>query len=142
MTAPPSPLEDLLSDLERFVDAGTADADGFITCSLPPWASEGCLGRITDFPKDKPPSQRSITLKCALHDKCTTAPRKRRVISDRMLLFWLYSVKLERFVSRDRSAELTAEHNRQFAIVIDGLRARGSGGSAASSSGLPAAGGA
>ena len=63
---------------------------GYITCPLQPWSDVGLLGRITDWPRSKPPQKRSVSIKCLIHGGNCVMISTRSKVKDQDLLEWLF----------------------------------------------------
>lgn len=105
---------DGLPDSDTFRDNCIIDSIGSISCSLEPWLSWGVLGKLTTWPSHKPEAQRSMSVKCALHYKCSVA-KKRNLGTDEKVLWWLYSAGVPTW-PRDAREQLAAaeSHRRQW----------------------------
>jgi len=79
-----------LPTFEEFRRACRVDAQGYVTCSLEPWAVYPTLGRITSWPKRKPEAERSSSCHCNIHRECKVA-RKRSEAADDTYLRWLHA---------------------------------------------------
>ena len=101
---------------ERYADIATIDDDGYVLCPAPPFheMTKRQIGRITDWPAHKPPENRSVSCSCFLHGACKSPARLRRYVTNRQLLVWLFTARLEDRPSRDRKAELRIEHKGAF----------------------------
>lgn len=106
--------------------------DGYVTCALAPWPEKRHAGRITSWPKRLLESERSVSMRCALHSNCSWAKR-RHLVCDEDLLCWLYSGRYEPDASTTRRNELASEHIR-IGRAMQFPRASGGGNDAASSS--------
>ena len=92
---------------------------GYVTCSLEPWSAHRTLGRITTWPKDKDKQLRSISCKCYLHPKCSSAAKKVKVCSEETLLRWLLSGHLpDSDASSDRKKAWGKAHAAAFAGTL------------------------
>jgi hypothetical protein len=103
--APPPPPEEVLAD------AAMVDGDGKVWCPVPPYQEYHPVGRITAWPKNVPPASRNAARRCCLHTGCSIS-KKRRKVTDRQLLLWLFAGKLLEHGSLPPDAAARDEHKR------------------------------
>jgi len=123
--------------LMAFADAAVVDADGWVTCPLPPWNDLPSVGRLTSWRKEWPVEKRSFSCKCSYHVHCTSPARKFRHVPPKWHLMWLFAGALEPYCPLGRSEELATLHTKLFAEVVD--QTAGSVKAAAASSSAAAA---
>lgn len=102
------------TQLDVAVAACSISATGHISCTKAPWRERASLGRLTTWPASLPEDQRSISLRCTAHSRCSVA-KKRKVVSDSLLIRWLLQGKrpppLASCAEKDRSRD---EHMALF----------------------------
>ncbi len=74
--------------------AADISAAGYVTCSLPPWRGMGNVGRLTDWPADVAPEQRACSMKCWIHRGRCAIVRRRRHVTDDMMVRWLFGRRI------------------------------------------------
>lgn len=86
-------VEELESVLSLFdaVRASSISGLGYVKCPAAPWNCKATAGRLTTWPTEKPLSQRSVSMRCYYHPKCSVA-KGRWQVTDNELLCWLLSV--------------------------------------------------
>ena len=106
---------------EDYADASYLDAAGYVVCTLEPYASmkASMIGRITSWPCAVPEEKRNVSCSCFLHGGCKSPARKRRMVSNRDFLIWLYSGVHEPGCSGDRRKELRAMHVSSFPKSVE-----------------------
>ena len=80
----------------RAIDEAVAhchvDADGTVTCALPPWNAMTAIGLISTWPKEREDMQRrNISCRCYMHMSCTSPAKVFRSVRQDTLLRWLLS---------------------------------------------------
>ena len=80
----------------RAIDEAVAhchvDADGTVTCALPPWNAMTAIGLISTWPKEREDMQRrNISCRCYMHLSCTSPAKVFRSVRQDTLLRWLLS---------------------------------------------------
>lgn len=113
---------------------------GFVACTLPPWSEVGFLGRLTDWPPNRPAATRNVSMRCCMHGgKCNFISTRSRV-QDRDLLVWLFHARpVHATATRAEIDEAGRQHKAlgfrflRTGSFADEVKASGSG--AASSSG-------
>lgn len=94
--------------------ASTVSQTGYIVCSIEPWRSIPALGRITTWPANRALEQRSSSMRCYLHPRCSVA-KKRSDVTDDIYMRWLYSgTVLDPDATAERKKECAAEHMALF----------------------------
>lgn len=126
--------------IDHLVETAQIDENGYVTSPVPPWSDYAHIGRRTTWPSTLPMDQRSVGMQCYLHPKCRSPARRRKHISDRVLLHWLFSGQDEVGATAGRSRELAARHQADWPAIVDALKAAEAG--AAASVGLVASSGA
>ena len=63
---------------------------GYINTDVLPWSALVNVGRITDWPKDKPEQDRSVSCRCYMHPGCGTPAKRRHAVTDRIFSSWLF----------------------------------------------------
>ena len=94
------------------------DAAGYIRLACPPWNAFPVIGRITEWPADKPPISRSVSMRCYVHAGCKAA-KLRRKVDDVQLMQWLFSGVIPEPGSTDaRKKELRTAHMALFKEMV------------------------
>jgi hypothetical protein len=97
-----------------FANASWLDENGYVHCDLEPWvgAAPLAIGRITNFPQDRPYDQRVHTARCYRHVNCRSPLRKVSAVPELLLLEWLFGAT--RAEGPMDSAAATARHQDLF----------------------------
>lgn len=79
--------------VERLIEATTIDDDGYVKCSIEPFASvnSGWLARITEWPRAAPIRKQNVAIQCYMHGGKCSAARGRHRFDNSQLLAWLFS---------------------------------------------------
>ena len=94
------------------------DAAGYVRLECPPWNSFAVIGRITEWPADKPPILRSVSMRCYVHAGCKAA-KLRRKVDNAQLMRWLFSGVIPEPGSTDaRKKELRTAHMTLFKEMV------------------------
>ena len=75
---------------EQCVEVAVTDAEGYISCALPPLGERGVIGRLTHFPKGVALDKTNIGIRCYLHADCSVTRRAHNISADRMRA-WLFN---------------------------------------------------
>jgi hypothetical protein len=76
------------------IRCSSKDGDGRIRCTAAPWSSYDEVGRITRWPKGKPPEKQNVSIACYVHGSNCKLLRHGRNITEEELLHWLYRGKI------------------------------------------------
>lgn len=111
------------------------DGLGYIKTDVLPWAAYTNVGRITAWPKGKPPDRTNVAVRCYMHPKCSLS-RKRDKVTDQDLTNWLFSVvPCPATATRAEVQAACVQHMAKgiSSSVVPALRPSGSGAAASSS---------
>lgn len=99
---------------EDAANAATVSPGGYISCPLGLWASQPSIARITSWPSSAPMQSRSVSARCYIHSGCTSPAKRRWAVSDKDLLLWVFSGRVEQGASPARRRELATEHKAKW----------------------------
>ena len=115
------PDEDVERSPKDLAEFSYVDDDGYIVCTVPPYASHGTkqIGRIATWPKEKPENERSVSISCFLHGGCKPKALRRWQVTDATLMEWLYTGKFEHPCTHARKVDLRKEHMSTLPSFVD-----------------------
>lgn len=99
-----------------FVDAAVMDANGYITCALPPFDTWQKVGRITVWPPTAPPEKQNCAIRYFIHARCSFT-RRRRNVTDRRMMEFLFRGGVPR-AGGDSMDALRASHASMAAVML------------------------
>ena len=108
---PPGPAD--------YVATCTMTPLGYISTTLPPLSALAVVGRITDWPADKPEPDRSCSCRCYMHPGCTTPAKRRRFLTNDLLLRWLFAGDFLPDGTREEKKAAGERHKRMFKDMFD-----------------------
>ena len=106
---PPPVVPEEIPSLDELVAEAVISAAGFVSHIREPFCSMPSIGRITQYPSHLPPDKQSVSIRCAMHSRCSVT-RMRKSWTDAQLLAWLLSGKCEPEASAARKRELGEAH--------------------------------
>ena len=97
---------------------------GYLSTPLAPWSSKTNIGRLTVWPKDKPPSRQSCAVRCYMHAGCSVT-RSRQYFTDAQFFAWLVSFKPPaEDISKLEKHKLTTEHMKLAQTMLQTVKTR------------------
>ena len=79
--------------VDHAVRNAVVNADGSVTCPVPPWDRLGVVGKLTMWPESEPPERRSMSMKCCIHRYRCSFAKHRSKASTGLMLKWLFSAE-------------------------------------------------
>ena len=88
-----SPLpHGLECSLAMAADRATISEMGYVTCDVGRWSAYTVIGRITEWPRERPEHLRNVSMRCYVHSRCSLA-KVRGAVTNRDLLEWLFAAE-------------------------------------------------